>query len=307
MKNLYLLPTKKPSRLHLAYDKDYYLSVEPFIQLDTKNYKSFNLYITSAEEIKEGDWFYDQDGEVCKYTSDYKVNPNSWNDNKKIILTTDPDLIKDGVQAIDDEFLKWFVKNQRCEWVKVNYDKDVFPYGVKTSKVYGWYKIIIPKEEPKQDFKPTQGEKVWIKVFSNWSKGTYIGYDITKKTHLVREDEEGGGHLFSSSEILPYNSTPNDHKQETIEEATEREFPLMDTKWCRTGAVEEENFQLLGHRRSFIKGAKWQADRMYSEEDMINFAFDTYCYISGIMKVPFNKLSENKNHAKDNLEKFKKK
>jgi hypothetical protein len=30
---------------------------------------------------------------------------------KKIILTTDLDLIKDGVQSIDNEFLEWFVKN----------------------------------------------------------------------------------------------------------------------------------------------------------------------------------------------------
>ncbi len=38
---------------------------------------------------------------------------------KKIILTTDQDLIKDGVQAIDDEFLEWFVKNPSCEYVPI--------------------------------------------------------------------------------------------------------------------------------------------------------------------------------------------
>lgn len=53
---------------------------------------------------------------------------------------------------------------------------------------------------------------------------------------------------------------------ETIEEASEKEFPLIDTEWCRTGAAEEENLQLLGHRKSFIKGATWQAERMYSKE-----------------------------------------
>ena len=57
-------------------------------------------------------------------------------------------------------------------------------------------------------------------------------------------------------------------EKETIEEAAEKEFPLMDTEWCRTGACEEENFQLLGHRRSFKKGANWQAKRMYSEEEV---------------------------------------
>lgn len=51
----------------------------------------------------------------------------------------------------------------------------------------------------------------------------------------------------------------------TLEEAAEKEFPLMDTEWCRTGACEEENLHLLGHRKSFIKGANWQAERMYSD------------------------------------------
>jgi hypothetical protein len=68
----------------------------------------------------------------------------------------------------------------------------------------------------------------------------------------------------------------------TLEEAAEKEFPLMDTEWCRTGACEEENLHLLGHRKSFIKGAKWQAERMYSAEDMeeaftngLNRSFDS--------------------------------
>jgi D-hexose-6-phosphate mutarotase len=49
-----------------------------------------------------------------------------------------------------------------------------------------------------------------------------------------------------------------------------------------------------------------QQKKSYSEEDMINFAFDTYCYISGIMKVPFHQISENKLHAMYNFEQFKK-
>jgi hypothetical protein len=62
--------------------------------------------------------------------------------------------------------------------------------------------------------------------------------------------------------------------KETLEQAAEKEFPLLDTQWCRTGAAEEENLELLGHRKSFIKGAKWQAERMYSEEE-VNLMFAT--------------------------------
>ena len=48
-------------------------------------------------------------------------------------------------------------------------------------------------------------------------------------------------------------------------------------------------------------------ERSYSEEDMINFAFDTYYYISKLMEVPFNQISENKLHAIENFKQFKKK
>jgi hypothetical protein len=139
MKNIHILPTDKPSRLHLTYDKDYYLSIEPFIQLDTKNYKSFNIYITSDEEIKEGDWvFGGLNGiDIKKYG---KYFAEDW---KKIILTTDQDLIKDGVQEIDDEFLEWFVKNPSCEEVEI--------FRNWTSVSIFDYVITIPKEEPKQE------------------------------------------------------------------------------------------------------------------------------------------------------------
>jgi hypothetical protein len=63
---------------------------------------------------------------------------------KKIILTTDGDLIKDGIQVIDDdEFLEWFVKNPSCERVEVSEDcfkPSNMVYGINMEP----YKIIIP-------------------------------------------------------------------------------------------------------------------------------------------------------------------
>ena len=70
---------------------------------------------------------------------------------KKIILTTDQDLIKDGVQAIEDEFLEWFVKNPSCEKIEV----EKAPYdGTKSISKYwgGEYKITIPSEETLEQF-----------------------------------------------------------------------------------------------------------------------------------------------------------
>ena len=118
-----------------------------------------NIYITSNEEIKDGDWFLTDDKRVEKCAPDWRAR--EW--HKKIILTTDQDLIKDGVQAIDDEFLEWFVKNPSCEFVEVNINSfgechmegdDCSCYDTADQSLcklyYPNYKIIISKEEPKQ-------------------------------------------------------------------------------------------------------------------------------------------------------------
>jgi hypothetical protein len=89
--------------------------------------------------------------------------------------------------------------------------------------------------------------------------------------------------------------------KETIEEVALRLYPdkgYKDELYCDIGGY---------NRELFTEGAKWQQERMYSEEDMINFAFDTYYYISKLMEVPFNQISENKLHAIENLKQFKKK
>ena len=74
---------------------------------------------------------------------------------KKIILTTDQDLIADGIQAISDEFINWFVKNPSCEEVEVSdyikqigWESDENGRDMILNKRF--YEIIIPKEEPKQ-------------------------------------------------------------------------------------------------------------------------------------------------------------
>ena len=109
-----------------------------------------NIYITSDEEIKEGDWVNEFCLGVCqqpiKVTKDDldRCLLNFKNGScKKIILTTDQDLIKDGVQPIDDEFLEWFVKNPSCEEVEV----EKLLVGKDIPKINFTYKIIIPKEE----------------------------------------------------------------------------------------------------------------------------------------------------------------
>jgi hypothetical protein len=71
-----------------------------------------NTYITSDEEIKEGDWvifneleivkcIYSKNGEYLFSKPLLSSSNHHFSYFKKIILTTDQDLIKDGVQPIE--------------------------------------------------------------------------------------------------------------------------------------------------------------------------------------------------------------
>ena len=154
MKNIFIIPTNKPSRL-IKNNRGYALITDEFTQsdLDYIQAKFQHIYITNDEEIKEGDWFYDLDTKYVKVNQSWK-NSNLDLNGKKIILTTDPDLIKDGVQSIDDTFLEWFVKNPSCERVEIGEGtrtEDEWIDNEDGGEIYRhqyWcYKIIIPKEE----------------------------------------------------------------------------------------------------------------------------------------------------------------
>jgi hypothetical protein len=151
MKNIYLLPTDKPSRLFLnKVNKKLLLDdiLNPSLKKVLPSGSCQNIYITNDEEIKDG-WSYD------RMMKSIGKRDNVY--SSKIILTTDQDLIKDGVQSIDDEFLEWFVNNPGCESVevtqlcKIGCDKLILN-GINSICCGDKdYKIIIPQEEPKQE------------------------------------------------------------------------------------------------------------------------------------------------------------
>jgi hypothetical protein len=238
MKNVHVLPTDKPSRLRYFDSKLEIMSLIP----KKSDIVFQHIYITNNEEIKEGDWFYVKTPDIYGGNIIAKSLGNSngcWADNiltettdekgyhpshcVKIILTTDTDLIKDGVQAIDDDFLQWFVRNSTCESVDVKTSGGRYSYDMGGNI---WipitYKIIIPQEEPK------------------------CLYDTPKSCE--------------NSQCRVQNKCNGDRvkpKQETLEEAA------------------EDNAKKVGHYagyQDFISGAKWQAERMYSEEEVKQIA-----------------------------------
>jgi hypothetical protein len=146
MKNIHILPTWQPSRLVIDTIENK-LSIQDILHEKTINILPQNLFIISDEEIKEGDFFYSVRGVIEKAIINYPKGEHFG----KLILTTDQNLIKYGVQAIDDEFLEWFVKNPSCEEVETVFNNRGISGAEKILKSFGEYEIIIPKEEPKQD------------------------------------------------------------------------------------------------------------------------------------------------------------
>jgi hypothetical protein len=244
MKNIYLIPTDKPSKLQKTKHDNFFLSFRVDLFTDCT---SQHIYITSDEEIKGFDWCYDKVLNIV-FQTDNHTNFNYVNqtDNVfKIILTTDQDLIKDGVQAIDDTFLEWFVKNPSCEYVET----DLVPVNEFGSEItvnsYGFdkfkYKIIIPKEEPKLD--------------------------------LEKEMFELEQELDIPSHLRWYNSKP---KQETLEEAAER---IVKNKVGLHYFGNETSLENLAKKQYVVEGAKWQQEQdknKFSEEEVIKAYHDAY-------------------------------
>ena len=59
------------------------------------------------------------------------------------------------------------------------------------------------------------------------------------------------------------------NKQETLEEAAEKfVFETNKHKWSNNDNTAGDNYN------SFKEGAKWQAERMYSEEEVYNLLYE---------------------------------
>jgi hypothetical protein len=253
MRNLYLIQTNKPSRLRYTYGNNYALS---------KEYLSWrfahHIYITSDEEIKLNDYI--TDGYIVwKWEDD-----SSLLGRKKIILTTDQDLISDGVQKIDDNFLEWFVKNPSCESVEIqgknfSHDKNILHIE---------YKIIIQQEERDEYFKHLEKDKQelgeeWEKVKKEFGFGKNQETVEIPQEELKQETDDEEKEFrrkfpkeFALIDMIKLDEAQEKPKQETLEAAAWKYNPLnkLDGEFIR---------------HAFIEGAKYQAERSFSEEEIL--------------------------------------
>ena len=85
-------------------------------------------------------------------------------------------------------------------------------------------------------------------------------------------------------------------QEETIEKIAENESEYL-ADW------EDKDM----YKRGFVDGANWQAERMYSEEEVKRLAFDFYYDMSHKMGVNTNQISENATNVDIWFEQLKKK
>jgi hypothetical protein len=299
VKNIHILPTDKPTGIFESKNGLHFSIIE---KIRYGEFKGFHIYITSYEEIKEGveQWYLDKvlnkpyNSGGAQYSSKQDV----------IILTTDQDLIKDGVQEIDDEFLVWFVNNPSCEWVDVTDWMDTngniaFGGDVRyqiSSSTYN--KIIIPQEEPKQ-----------IKC--------YCGHTITCDCEPLQETLEEAAEMYIQSknpQWTPYHKQSFKDGAKWQDERSQKIVPF-DAVDIEVFAIKPNEdgklFAYIGYKIAngnfefnVVPFTEPQAERMYNEEDMINFAHFYF-------KEEFNSTMQTNKSTKELLsewfEKFKKK
>ncbi|MEI7510383.1 MAG: hypothetical protein WCJ62_13075 [Flavobacterium sp.] len=230
MKNIHILPTDKPSRLLKSIEKGN-LFLSNRVTCGSK-WINQNIYIINDEMINKDEWSI-ANNTVRKFKKFMR-----YTHCKKIILTTDQELIKDAVQAIDDEFLEWFVAKAKDSGKPIDIvevKKDTYEEISEDDffKKVNYYAIIIPIEEPKQHLVDMKNHED-----SLWEDEPKQ-LDIKE---LNRLDDIEIEELMYDSEVGYY--TKEEPKQETLEEAAER--------------------LATASPKIFIEGAKWQMDKQDS-------------------------------------------
>jgi hypothetical protein len=203
MRNIHILPTEKPSRLIKSKINDT-IVLEPInVTNNTRYWEYLNIYITSDEEIRKGDWCYlNKDGKEYVYKcTEPPQNPKNW--GLKIILTTDTDLIEDGVQTIDDDFLVWFVMNPSCESVEIYRSGNHYDGAMEFYHPL-FYKTIIPKEEPKKETLEEVAERLYPTTIDSFTDN---GFDLSERERLIfingaKWQQEQDKKLYSEEEVL---------------------------------------------------------------------------------------------------------
>jgi hypothetical protein len=256
MKNIHIIPADQPSRLCIN-------PIDGKLVLDKKpnTLNSLHIYITSENEnINENDYIITKRGKLV--IVDYLLGKDL-EGACKVILTTNTTLIANGVQAIHDEFLEWFVKNPSCDFVEVEREKAI-GYAVDRQRTfYGKYKIIISQEEPKQVICRDKFDRViqdgyYVDVQNDGVHKVYRKEDGQLYFKPYGEEERVSNYFSNDLILIPYSTKlitdlkkeiadkkQEEPKQETLEEAAERLYPTTIDSFTDTGIDMSERDSMI--------------------------------------------------------------
>lgn len=129
--NVIILTTDKASILHISKKGE--LLNTPELSDSKPDFQPQHLYITSSDEIKEGDWYYDYyNQEIIK--SLFKKLPIEFDNFNKIIASTDPELHKTNITQIGFSFIDDYI----TEYNKGNVIKEILVEYVLESSFMGF-------------------------------------------------------------------------------------------------------------------------------------------------------------------------
>jgi hypothetical protein len=281
MKNIHLIATDKPSRLSILNSGKLNFGAEI---MSSSNSRPQNLYITNDEEIKEGDYsFYPPfgvskniiiDGELVFHIEAKNGKGfftqrtyQTLDRNKKIILTTDQELIKDCVQPIDDEFLEWFVENPSCEEVEIEnwYNKYLSCCRSKEECYCNKKRIIIPQEEHPNQIKCYCGHTTTCDCSPLEEPKQFTPEMLVDLKQGLDNAIQKSNPLFPNYNFLNKKEEP---KQETLEEVEK----VAKLKYGATiYGLERVN--------AFKAGYKLAQERSYSEEEVYHILVEHTAFL----------------------------
>ena len=275
MRNIFLIPTEQESWICLkdgklvnANDGGCMLGYDP------PRWLTQHLYITLSEKINVGDWFYvlgytegciqkcfeaDEKTINGMFSEDHYGNRVFREQAVKVILTTDPNLIENGIQEVPNYFLEWLCNNQTFEYVEVDklkrtigfdsLDETYFDYVIKIPEVKCYDKnnqllkegdyVDVQKEGIYQIYKK-EDNQLYFKPYGEEEKvSDYFSNDMIKCNIVEHSD----------------NSIEPETFEDAISELGKTIYNIVDKykiKQSKNTYSEEEVLELLNKRELYL-------------------------------------------------------
>lgn len=251
MKNIFTVPSSNPSHIHFNKEDNKLMLVDD-LPVDGKSWEPAHVYITTSETITEPGWclsvpFKNEVFKAIEVTKCRSVRrarlhlyPEGW--CEEIILTTDPVLIKDGIQKLDDTFVEKLIANP------VHF-AEVDQVSLRTLAIEWWGSLSTEETSDIERLNGIYGHdqgttEMEVVDFFIAERG------LDKNTHHYNTVMHEV-HLEESNHIL------------TIDDAAKNwVFDINGHKWSSNDDTAGDNYG------SFKAGAQWNESKMYSAEEL---------------------------------------